>query len=263
MNNMDLNRGNNINNNLNYTPQNNNNPRQMSPSQRERSYIRRDDQMGNFLTDKQNEKELNMYMKNQKESRQKFYKEMLDDQVNEIQTVNNRRLVNGHSYRTDNPLIREQQRKYVLTDDPYNTRRNSDFGRTNLSHNPITNPQNNLQYNKYIDNYIQENYMNDNYGGNNFNNNMNDNNYGGNNFNNNMNNNYGGNNFNNNMNNNYGGNNFNDGSNYNNYNNGPNNNYGNNFNGNGGNNFGNNYNNYKHSPTPNGEKLRQAALQTF
>ena len=35
-------------------------------------------------------------------------------------------------------------------------------------------------------------------------------------------------------------------------------NYGNNFNNNN-QNFGNNYNNYKHQPTPNGEKLRQAA----
>ena len=76
-NNMDFNRGNNMNNNINfnegnnmnYTPQNFNNQRELSPSQRERSMIRRNDQMSNFLTDRQNANEIDMYMKNQNRKR--------------------------------------------------------------------------------------------------------------------------------------------------------------------------------------------------
>lgn len=55
--------------------------RQLSPSQRERSMIRREDHMKNFLTDRQNEQEIVSYFEKQKQSRQKYYKEMLDSQV--------------------------------------------------------------------------------------------------------------------------------------------------------------------------------------
>lgn len=43
--------------------------------------VRRGDNMGNYLTDKQNEGEVNNYYMNQKNERQKYYKELLDSQV--------------------------------------------------------------------------------------------------------------------------------------------------------------------------------------
>ena len=55
--------------------------RQLSPSQKEKSLIRREDHMKNFLTDRQNEREIISYFERQKQNRQKYYKEMLDSQV--------------------------------------------------------------------------------------------------------------------------------------------------------------------------------------
>lgn len=55
--------------------------RATSPSQREKLLIRREDHMGNYLTDKVNENELKNYFKNQKVNQQILYKQMLDDQV--------------------------------------------------------------------------------------------------------------------------------------------------------------------------------------
>lgn len=55
--------------------------RQLSPSQKEKSMIRREDHMKNFLTDRQNEQEIMSYFERQKQNRQKYYKEMLDSQV--------------------------------------------------------------------------------------------------------------------------------------------------------------------------------------
>lgn len=56
--------------------------RAVSPSQREKLLIRREDHMGNYLTDKVNEGEIKNYFKNQKLNQQMYYKKMLDDQVN-------------------------------------------------------------------------------------------------------------------------------------------------------------------------------------
>ena len=69
------------NNNNELINDNNNNNRILSPGQRERAYIRREDHMGNYLTDKQNANEVENYFLKRKENRQKYYKELLDSQV--------------------------------------------------------------------------------------------------------------------------------------------------------------------------------------
>lgn len=51
------------------------------PGQRERAYVRKEDNMGKYLTDKHNAIEVEHYFIKQKEKRQKYYKELLDSQV--------------------------------------------------------------------------------------------------------------------------------------------------------------------------------------
>lgn len=255
------------------TPVHNNNPennRQLTPNQKERALIRREDHMGNYLTDRVNENELKSFYQNQKQDRQKYYKEMLDMQCQQ------RAAAQQPIYETRNANIINYQKRFRLPADPYNLNRNQDFGQSTLTHNPITNPTNNMQYNKYInvDQFTNQNEQN-NYGGNgynnynNFNSNSSNPGVGGNNYSN-----YG---------NNFNGNNYyppnNSGNGYNNYNNIDSNNpqpyYQNNqmnqpnYNYNQGYGNQNNYNNNRgvagqyqrdqHQPTPTGQTLRQAA----
>ena len=72
---------NNINNQNNYNNSYQEPERQMSPSDKERSMIRREDHMRDFLTDRQNEREIQSYFQRQKENQQRYYKEFLDSQV--------------------------------------------------------------------------------------------------------------------------------------------------------------------------------------
>ena len=72
---------NNINNQNNYNNSYQEPERQMSPSEKERSMIRREDHMRDFLTDRQNEREIQSYFQRQKENQQRYYKEILDSQV--------------------------------------------------------------------------------------------------------------------------------------------------------------------------------------
>ena len=62
----------------------------------------------------------------------------------------------------------KKQQKYYVFDEPFNYRRNVDFGKSELSHNPITNPVNDIHHNKYIDTLLMDNQYD-----NNFNNNIN------------------------------------------------------------------------------------------
>lgn len=134
-------------NNKNNIINNNNessNLRNMSPSQREREYIRKEDNMSSYLTDDNNKKEFEKYLIQQKEKRQKYYKDILDIQYNEIQNQNK------HLYGTIDPLIVRREKRKILTDNPFVKKSPYDFGQSTLSHNPITNPENNIYYNKYL-----------------------------------------------------------------------------------------------------------------
>ena len=118
--------------------------RKMSPSQKEREYVRKEDSIGKFFSDIPNLEEFERYMNEQKEKRQKYYREILDSQYNEIQNKNK------NLYGTIDPVIIRRERRNILTENPYVKKTNYYFGKSTLSHNPITNPENNVYYNKYL-----------------------------------------------------------------------------------------------------------------
>lgn len=118
--------------------------RKLSPSQKEREYIRKEDNMSNYLTDDNNKKDFEKYLIQQKEKRQKYYREILDTQYQEMLNKNK------DLYGTIDPLIVGREKKKNITENPYTKNSQYDFGQSTLSHNPITNPENNIYYNKYL-----------------------------------------------------------------------------------------------------------------
>jgi hypothetical protein len=273
--------------------------KQETPWRGRRGGYKNEDHMGNLLNDNRNDQELNNYIKEQNDYKQKLYKDLLYSQYEE---ANNKNL---NLYGTNDPLILERKRKAYLSENPYAKKNNYEFGKSNLTHNPITDPQNNMDYNKYLrfsesnrninnrnNNYQMNNYQKEsntyeqNTGNLNYNNNIsNNNNYNNpNNINyNNANNNnaINNNNYNNNYSNmqpleefksnNYDTSNMNSG-NFNNNNNNYNQNVfnGNNYNANlnnevnqMGQNQNNGYVNNSFRPTPSGERIRQAAASNF
>ena len=118
----------------------------LSPEEKERIYIRKsDDHMNKFLTDEQNKDELSKFLKDEKFFRQKYYKDLINSQYEEAQRINKDR------YGTNDILIVENKRKKFFNDNNFITgAKKYDFGKSNLLHNPIVNPENNIGYNKYI-----------------------------------------------------------------------------------------------------------------
>ena len=116
----------------------------LSPLQRQKMYIRKgDDHMNKYLTDEQNNKELSNYLKEEKDYRQKYYRDLINSQFEEAQRINKDR------YGTNDILIIENKRKRYFNENQYSPNKKY-FGKSNLLHNPIVNPENNLGYNKYI-----------------------------------------------------------------------------------------------------------------
>ena len=109
-----------------------------------RKIYKNEDHLGNYLNDDRNDQELNKYINNEKEYKQKMYKDLLYSQ---FQEATNKNL---NLYGTNDPLIVERKRKRYLSQDPFAKNNNYDFAKSNLSHNPIVDPQNNLEYNKYL-----------------------------------------------------------------------------------------------------------------
>ena len=118
----------------------------LSPEEKERIFIRKgDDHMNKFLTDEQNKDELSKFLKDEKFFRQKYYKDLINSQYEEAQRINKDR------YGTNDILIVENKRKKYFNDNNFITgTKKYDFGKSNLLHNPIVNPENNIGYNKYI-----------------------------------------------------------------------------------------------------------------
>jgi hypothetical protein len=156
---------------------------QLSPYQKEKEILKQVDHMNEYLTDKQNINELIQYFKKQKENRHNFYKDLLFSQYKNALNKN------LNLYGTNDELILKQRKKNFISENPYIRQRKYDFGSSSLEHNPILNPENNYDYNKYInfknfsingrnnnklkenkgksyDNYLQRNFSN-------FNNNLN------------------------------------------------------------------------------------------
>ena len=117
---------------------------QLSPYQKEKEILKQVDHMNEYLTDKQNINELIQYFKKQKENRHNFYKDLLFSQYKNALTKN------LNLYGTNDELILKQRKKKFISENPYIRQRKYDFGSSSLEHNPILNPENNYDYNKYI-----------------------------------------------------------------------------------------------------------------
>ena len=117
----------------------------LSPVQRQKIYIRKDDDhMENYLTDDQSKDEITKYLKEEKNYRQKYYKDLVNSQYEEAQRINKER------YGTNDVLIIENKKKNFFNENMYISNKRYDFGKSNLMHNPIINPENDISYNKYI-----------------------------------------------------------------------------------------------------------------
>ena len=103
-----------------------------------------EDHLNNFLNDDRNDQELNKYINSEKEYKQKLYKDLFYSQ---FQEATNKNL---NLFGTNDPLIVERKRKRYLSQDPFAKNNNYDYAKSNLTHNPIVDPQNNLEYNKYL-----------------------------------------------------------------------------------------------------------------
>ena len=169
-----------------------------TPWRGKRRGYKNEDHMGNLLNDNRNDQEINNHIKEENEYKQKLYKDLLYSQYEEAKSKN------LNLYGTNDPLILERKRKRYLSENPYAKKSTYEFGKSNLTHNPITDPQNNMYYNKYLkfsessknlnnrnNNYQkQKNIYEQNLGNLNYNNNYNYNNLNNRNYNNLNNNNY-------------------------------------------------------------------------
>ena len=115
-----------------------------SLQKREKEIILRRDIIGKYLTDENNSEELVKDLRRDREKSLQFYKEINDLQYLEYQKNN------IDLYGTIDPLIIKRYKRKFITDNPYHIKIKSDHWKSNLSHNPITNPDNDMNYNKYI-----------------------------------------------------------------------------------------------------------------
>ena len=138
-----------------------------SLQKREREIIMKRDIIGKYLTDENNDEELYQDLKNEKQRSQQYYREINDLQYLEYQKNN------IDLYGTIDPLIIKRAKKKFLTENPYSFKLRNNFWKSNLVHNPIINPENDMNYNKYI---FKEDYENKYDNNNNVDNNRYDNN---------------------------------------------------------------------------------------
>mgnify|MGYP006916234647 FL=1 len=115
-----------------------------SLQKREKEIILRRDIIGKYLTDENNTEELVKDLRRDREKSLQFYKEINDLQYLEYQKNN------IDLYGTIDPLIIKRYKRKFITDNPYHMKIKNDYWKSNLSHNPITNPDNDMNYNKYI-----------------------------------------------------------------------------------------------------------------
>ena len=116
----------------------------LTPIQKEKEILKQVDHMHEYLTDKQNLNEIKQYFLVQKENRHNFYKDLLYSQYKNALNKN------LNLYGTKDALILKNRKKKFISDNPYIKKRKYDFGTSSLDHNPIVNPENNYNYNKYI-----------------------------------------------------------------------------------------------------------------
>ena len=115
-----------------------------SLQKREKDIIYRKDIIGKYLTDEDNTEELIKDLRKEKEKSQRFYKEINDLQYLEYQKNN------INLFGTIDPLIVKRAKKKMLTEDPFSSKIKYDYWKSNLSNNPILNPENNVHYNRSL-----------------------------------------------------------------------------------------------------------------
>jgi len=115
-----------------------------SLQKRQKDIIYRRDIIGEYLTDENNTEELFKDLRREKEKSQRFYKEINDLQYLEYQKNN------INLFGTIDPLIVKRAKKKILTEDPFSSKIKYDYWKSNLTNNPILNPENNVHYNRYL-----------------------------------------------------------------------------------------------------------------
>ena len=116
----------------------------LTPIQKEKEILKQVDHMNEYLTDKQNTNEVRQFFKMEKENRHNFYKDLLYSQYKNALNKN------LNLYGTKDELLLMHRKKKFISDNPYIKKRKYESGSTSLDHNPIVNPENNYNYNKYI-----------------------------------------------------------------------------------------------------------------
>jgi len=140
----------------------------LSPAQKEKMFIRKSDNMKKYLTDEQNDDEIMNFLKGEKQYRQKYYKELLNTQFQEAQ-----KKIKDKYGTNDILIIENKKRNYLVDDNLLKSDKKYDFGKSNLLHNPIINPENDIAYNRYINLRINKSNILQNTIQNNINNNNN------------------------------------------------------------------------------------------
>ena len=140
----------------------------LSPAQKEKMFIRKTDNMKKYLTDEQNNDEIMNFLKGQKQYRQKYYKELLNTQFQAAQ-----KKIKDKYGTNDILIIENKKRNHLVDDNPLKSDKKYYFGKSNLLHNPIINPENDIAYNRYINLRINKSNILQNTIQNNINNNNN------------------------------------------------------------------------------------------
>ena len=123
----------------------------LSQVEKARQIIKPIDSMNKFLTDEQNQNEVNLFFLKRKNNKRNFYKNLLYSQHEESD------MLNKNKYGTEDILILKQKKKNILADNPYRRKYKYNLNNSTLENNPILNPQNNMRYNRYFKEFYQDN----------------------------------------------------------------------------------------------------------
>ena len=127
----------------------------LSQEEKAKEIIKPIDSMNKFLTDEQNQKEVNLFFLRRKNNKRDFYKNLLFSQHEESN------LLNKNKFGTEDILILKQKKKNLISENPYRRKYQYSFGNSTLENNPILNPENNMRYNKYFRELYQDNIKKD------------------------------------------------------------------------------------------------------
>ena len=123
----------------------------LSQIEKARQIIKPIDHMNQFLTDEQNLDKVNLFFMQRKNHKRDFYKNLLFSQHEQSNQLNK------DKFGTEDILILKQKKKNLISDNPYRKKYQLSFGNSNLENNPILNPSNNINYNKYFDHFFKDN----------------------------------------------------------------------------------------------------------